>query len=57
MLFTASDGLIVVRRLFIRGERGRAVAEGVILASYAAAQLLLVEGMLTLGRRRVTGRA
>ncbi|MFC9836845.1 lysoplasmalogenase family protein [Rhodococcus sp. NPDC127530] len=57
MLFTASDGLIVLRRLFIRGERGRAVAEGVILASYAAAQLLLVEGMLALGRRRITGRA
>ncbi|MDT2009127.1 lysoplasmalogenase [Rhodococcus opacus] len=56
MLFTASDGLIVVRRLFIRGELGRAAAEGVILASYAAAQLLLVEGMLALGRR-VTGRA
>ncbi|PBC51022.1 hypothetical protein CJ179_09610 [Rhodococcus sp. ACS1] len=57
MLFTASDGLIVVRRLFIRGERGRAAAEGAILASYAAAQLLLVEGMLALGRRRITGRA
>ncbi|MFC9553200.1 lysoplasmalogenase family protein [Rhodococcus sp. NPDC056960] len=57
LLFTASDGLIVVRRLFIRGDRGRAAAEGVVLATYAAAQLLLVEGMLALGRRRVTGRA
>lgn len=51
VLFTASDGLIVVRRLFIRGKAGRAAAEGVILASYAAAQLMLVEGMLALGRK------
>ena len=55
VLFTASDGLIVVRRLFVRRERGRAASEGLILASYAAAQLLLVEGMLAL-RRRNTGR-
>ena len=52
MLFTASDGLIVVRRLFIRGTAGRAAAEGVILASYAGAQLMLVEGMLALGRKK-----
>ncbi|MFZ2173671.1 MAG: lysoplasmalogenase family protein [Rhodococcus sp. (in: high G+C Gram-positive bacteria)] len=51
LLFTASDGLIVVRKLFVRSEPGRAVAEGAILASYAAAQLLLVEGMLALGGR------
>ncbi|MFI5431514.1 lysoplasmalogenase [Rhodococcus baikonurensis] len=52
VLFTASDGLIVVRRLFIRGTAGRAAAEGVILASYAGAQLMLVEGMLALGRKK-----
>ncbi|MCQ4118129.1 lysoplasmalogenase family protein [Rhodococcus tibetensis] len=56
ILFTASDGLIVVRRLFVRSERGRAASEGLILATYAAAQLLLVEGMLAL-RRRVTDTA
>ncbi|MFC9790443.1 lysoplasmalogenase family protein [Rhodococcus sp. NPDC127528] len=47
LLFTSSDALIVVRRLFIRGETGRRASEGVILGSYAAAQLLLVEGMLS----------
>lgn len=51
LLFTGSDGTIVVRKLFLRGEKSRAVAEGAILASYAAAQLLLVEGMIDLGRR------
>ncbi|MGW0042973.1 lysoplasmalogenase [Rhodococcus sp. NPDC003348] len=45
LLFTGSDALIVVRRLFVRGTAGRRAAEGVILASYAAAQALLVEGM------------
>lgn len=45
LLFTVSDGLIVVRRLFVRGEKGRRIAEGAILATYAAAQLFLVEGM------------
>ncbi|MFD4181620.1 lysoplasmalogenase [Rhodococcus sp. NPDC058514] len=52
LLFTGSDGLIVVRRLFIRKESGRRAAEGAILASYAAAQLLLVEGMLALARKK-----
>lgn len=52
LLFTGSDGLIVVRALFLRGKRARAVAEGAVLASYAAAQLLLVEGMIALGRRK-----
>ena len=49
LLFTASDGLIVLRRMFIRSERSRAIAEGVILVSYAAAQLFLVESMTRLG--------
>ncbi len=45
ILFTGSDAMIVVRRLFVRGHTGRRVAEAAILASYAAAQALLVEGM------------
>ncbi len=43
LLFTVSDGLIVLRRLFARDERARRVSEGVILATYAAAQYLLTE--------------
>ncbi|MDG3010116.1 lysoplasmalogenase [Rhodococcus sp. D2-41] len=52
LVFTVSDGLIVARRLLLRSERGRAVAEGVILATYAVAQVLLVEGMLRLSADR-----
>ncbi|MGQ4597120.1 lysoplasmalogenase family protein [Nocardia sp. R6R-6] len=43
LLFTVSDGLVVLRRLFARGERARRVTEGVILATYAAAQYLLAD--------------
>ncbi|MGW5312144.1 lysoplasmalogenase family protein [Nocardia thailandica] len=43
LLFTVSDGLIVARRLFARSSRSRRVTEGVILATYAAAQYLLTE--------------
>ncbi|WP_405160155.1 lysoplasmalogenase [Nocardia sp. NBC_01499] len=43
LLFTISDGLIVLRRLFARGERARRIAEGVILTTYAAAQFLLAD--------------
>ncbi|MFB7876794.1 MULTISPECIES: lysoplasmalogenase [unclassified Nocardia] len=43
LLFTVSDGLIVLRRLFARSERGRRASEGVILATYAAAQYLLTD--------------
>ncbi|MEU4340070.1 lysoplasmalogenase [Nocardia sp. NPDC023852] len=43
LLFTVSDGLIVLRRLCTRGERARRVTEGVILATYAAAQYLLAD--------------
>ena len=43
LLFTVSDGLIVLRRLFARSARSRRVTEGVILATYAAAQYLLVD--------------
>ncbi|MGY4098390.1 lysoplasmalogenase [Nocardia sp. R16R-3T] len=43
LLFTVSDGLIVLRRLFARSEHSRRVTEGIILATYAAAQYLLVD--------------
>ncbi|WP_054812407.1 lysoplasmalogenase [Nocardia arizonensis] len=43
LLFTVSDGLIVVRRLFVRDERFRRIAEGAILATYTAAQYLLTD--------------
>ncbi|WP_245672582.1 lysoplasmalogenase [Nocardia anaemiae] len=43
LLFTVSDGLIVLRRLFARSERSRRVTEGVVLATYAAAQYLLAD--------------
>ncbi|NLE81729.1 MAG: lysoplasmalogenase [Rhodococcus sp.] len=52
LLFTSSDGLIVIRKLFLRGKTERAVSEGVVLGTYAAAQLLLVEGMLALRRKK-----
>ena len=50
--FLLSDGIIVGRRVLLRGARSRAAAEGAVLATYAVAQLLLVEGMLALSRRR-----
>ncbi|WP_324192549.1 lysoplasmalogenase [Nocardia transvalensis] len=43
LLFTVSDGLIVLRRLFARTARSRRVSEGVILSTYAAAQYLLTD--------------
>jgi uncharacterized membrane protein YhhN len=45
LLFTLSDGMIVLRRALLTGERARRLTEGVVLATYAGAQLLLVEGM------------
>lgn len=45
ILFTTSDALIVVRRVFLRSQTARRAAEGAILATYAAAQWLLVEGL------------
>jgi uncharacterized membrane protein YhhN len=43
LLFTASDGLIVLRRLFTRTRRTRRITEGIILATYAGAQYLLTD--------------
>ncbi|CAM4207321.1 lysoplasmalogenase [Nocardia ninae] len=43
LLFTVSDGLIVLRRLFARSERSRSLTEAVILTTYAAAQFLLAD--------------
>ncbi|MEE2061038.1 lysoplasmalogenase family protein [Rhodococcus artemisiae] len=51
LVFTLSDGTIVERRTLLKNKSARAAAEGFVLATYAAAQLLLVEGMLALGRR------
>lgn len=42
-LFTASDALIVFRRLFLTREQHRRIAEAFVLSSYVAAQVLLVE--------------
>ncbi|NKY87005.1 lysoplasmalogenase [Nocardia veterana] len=41
LLFTVSDGLIVLRRLFASTARTRRASEAVILATYAGAQYLL----------------
>ncbi|MGI5222552.1 lysoplasmalogenase family protein [Nocardia sp. CA-290969] len=43
LLFTISDGLIVARRLFARGQRSRRVLEAIILATYGGAQFLLAD--------------
>ncbi|RJO76741.1 lysoplasmalogenase [Nocardia panacis] len=57
LLFTVSDGLIVLRRLFARGDRTRRVTEGVILITYAAAQYLLIDARVHASRPdAVTGR-
>ena len=45
LLFTVSDALIVSRRLFLTEDRHRRAAEAVILSTYVAAQVLLVEAM------------
>ncbi|MFJ4658575.1 lysoplasmalogenase [Nocardia sp. NPDC088792] len=42
-LFTLSDGLIVLRRIFARSPRSQRITEGVILGTYAAAQYLLAD--------------
>ncbi|WP_127784238.1 lysoplasmalogenase [Rhodococcus sp. X156] len=52
LTFAASDALVAVRRTVIANGAGRSAAEGVVLASYVLAQLLLVEGMLELARRK-----
>lgn len=51
-LFTLSDSLILARRRLVTSPRGKAVTEGLVLATYAAAQFLLVEGMLDLAAKR-----
>lgn len=52
LLFTVSDGTIVLRRTLLKNEKARAAAEGFVLSTYAAAQLLLVEGLVALSRSR-----
>ncbi|MBH0778104.1 lysoplasmalogenase [Nocardia bovistercoris] len=43
LLFTLSDGSIVLRRIFARTERSRRLTEGVVLGTYAAAQYFLTD--------------
>ncbi|MEV6067970.1 lysoplasmalogenase [Nocardia sp. NPDC052001] len=43
LLFTVSDGLIVLRKIFARTPRSQRITEGVILTTYAAAQYLLAD--------------
>ena len=43
LLFTISDGLIVLRRVLARGRLARRTLEAAILASYSAAQYLLAD--------------
>ncbi|MEU1985078.1 lysoplasmalogenase [Nocardia sp. NPDC019395] len=50
LLFTVSDGLIVARRLFARGQRSRQVIEAIILATYGGAQFLLADPGAHAGR-------
>lgn len=45
VLFTVSDALIVFRRLYLTEDRRRRAAEAVILSTYVAAQVLLVEAL------------
>ena len=45
LLFTVSDALILVRRALLTGETARRATEGIVLATYAGAQVLLIEGM------------
>ncbi len=52
LIFTLSDGSIVVRRTLLKDEKSRAAAEGFVLTTYAVAQLLLVEGILALTSRK-----
>lgn len=51
LAFTASDASIMGRRMFIKGDTGKRLAEGFVIATYAAAHVMLVEGMLRLRRR------
>src|SRR5690606_8068552 len=43
LLFTLSDGLIILRRVFARSTAARRGTEAVILATYATAQYLLTD--------------
>ena len=51
LVFSASDAAIVARRAFLKGETAKRLAEGLVIATYAAAHVMLVEGMLRLRRR------
>ncbi|WP_084611733.1 lysoplasmalogenase family protein [Tomitella biformata] len=51
LVFSVSDASIVVRRMFLKGETSKRLAEGLVIATYAAAHVMLIEGMLRLRRR------
>lgn len=49
--FLASDGILLHRRTFLRDQRSRAIAEVGVLATYAAAQRLIFDGLDAASRR------
>lgn len=51
LVFSVSDASIMARRMFLKGDTGRRLAEGLVIATYAAAHVMLIEGMLRLRRR------
>lgn len=53
-LFVLSDLTILLRSARLRGGSSRALAEGAVLATYAAAQRLLVDGLRTTPGLRAT---
>ena len=45
LLFLISDGVLLHRRVFLKGDTPRAIGEGVVLSTYSLSQLLLVDGL------------
>lgn len=54
--FVASDGVLLHRREFAQDSRTRAITEVAVLATYAAAQRLLVDGLDAASRRAAARR-
>lgn len=55
-LFMLADALVVNRRFLLTGRTARAIAEGVVLSTSAAAQLLTVEGLAKLSEAAYAAR-
>lgn len=51
LVFSVSDASIVLRRIFLNGETSKRLAEGLVIATYAAAHVMLIEGLLRLRKR------